>query len=86
MVLKITENTKKCALFTNINHKLYDELSDHALDTVTKFWVKKYKAHTKYIWAQTGANDYESAAYMGPPHSIARSVNDNDETYISALE
>ena len=49
MVLKITENAKKCALFTNIDHKLYDKLPDHALDTVTNFWVKKYKAHTKNI-------------------------------------
>ena len=86
MVLKITENAKKCALFTDINHKLYDELPDHALDTVTKFWVKKYKAHTKYIWAQTSANDYESAAYTGPPHNVAGSINDDNETYISALE
>ena len=52
MVLKITENTKKCALFTDIDHELYEN-PDHALDTVTKFWVKKYKAHTKYIQAQT---------------------------------
>ena len=86
MVLKITENAKKCALFTDIDHELYDKLPDHALDTVTKFWVKKYKAHTKYIRAQTSANDYESAAYTGHPHNVAGSSNDDNETYISALE
>ena len=53
---------------------------------MTKFWVKKYKAHTKYIWAQTGTNKYESAAYTGPPHSVTGSINDDNETYISALE
>ena len=86
MVLKITEIAKKCALFTDIDHEFYDELPDHALDTVTKFWVKKYKAHTKYIRAQTSANDYESAAYTGPPHNVAGSSKDDNETYISALE
>ena len=73
-------------MFTNIDHKLYDKLPDHALDTVTKFWVKKYKAHTKYIRAQSGANDYESAAYTGPLHTVARSINNGNETYNSALE
>ena len=73
-------------MFTDIDHELYDELPDHALDTVTKFWVKKYKAHTKYIRAQTSANDYESAAYTGPPHNVAGSSTDDNETYISALE
>ena len=33
-----------------------------------------------------GANDYKSATYAGSPHSIAGSVNDDNETYISALE
>ena len=79
MVLKITENAKKHALLTNIDHKLYDELPNHALDTVTKLWIKKYKAHMKYIWAQAGANEYEDAAYTGPPTSIARSVNDDNK-------
>jgi hypothetical protein len=48
MVLKITENTKKCALFTSVDHKAYDELPNYNLDTVTKFWVKRYKAHNTY--------------------------------------
>jgi hypothetical protein len=45
MVLKITENMKKCALFTSVNHKAYNKLPNYNLDTVTKFWVKKYKMH-----------------------------------------
>ncbi len=38
MVLKITENAKKCALFTSVDHEAYDELPNYNLDTVTKFW------------------------------------------------
>jgi hypothetical protein len=34
MVLKITENAKKYALFTNADHKAYDNLPIHDLDTV----------------------------------------------------
>ncbi len=45
MVLKIAENTKKCALFTSMDHEAYNELSNYDLDMVTKFWVKKYKTH-----------------------------------------
>jgi hypothetical protein len=48
MVLKITENAKKCTLFTSMDHDAYDELPNYDLDTVTKFWVKKYKAHNTY--------------------------------------
>ncbi len=48
MVLKITENAKKYALFTNADHKAYDNLPIHNLDAVIKFWVKKYKAHNTY--------------------------------------
>ncbi len=48
MVLKITENTKKCALFTSVDHKAYNELPNYNLDTVMKFWVKKYKTHNTY--------------------------------------
>jgi hypothetical protein len=47
MVLKITENTKKC-LFTSVDHEAYNELPNYDLDTVTKFWVKKYKTHNTY--------------------------------------
>ena len=53
---------------------------------MTKFWVKKYKSHTKYIRAQSGANEYERAAYTVPPHSVVGSINDDNETYISSLE
>jgi hypothetical protein len=48
MVLKITENPKKCALFTSVDHKAYNELQNYDLDMVRKFWVKKYKAHNTY--------------------------------------
>ena len=40
MVLKITENAKKYAFFTNADHEAYNNLQNHDLDTVTKFWVK----------------------------------------------
>jgi hypothetical protein len=39
MVLKFTENAKKCALFTSMDHKAYNELPNYNLDRVTKFWV-----------------------------------------------
>ncbi len=35
MVLKITENAKKCALFASVDHKGYEELPNYALDPVT---------------------------------------------------
>jgi hypothetical protein len=37
MVLKITENAKKCTLFTSMDHEAYDELPNYNLNTVTKF-------------------------------------------------
>ena len=45
MVLKITENAKKYALFTTADHEAYDNLPSQDLAKVIKFWVKKYKAH-----------------------------------------
>jgi hypothetical protein len=48
MVLKITENAKKCTLFTSVDHEAYNKLTNYDLDTVTKFWVKKYKMHNTY--------------------------------------
>jgi hypothetical protein len=86
MVLKITENAKKCALFTSVDHKANKELPNYNLDTVTKFWVKKYKTHNTYNQLQAIANEYESAAYTGPPTSAAGSICTNNNTYISALE
>ena len=86
MVLKITENAKKCALFTSVDHKAYDKLQNYNLDTVTKFWVKKYKAHNTYNQSQAIANEYKSAAYAGPPTSSAGSIANEDETYISVLK
>ncbi len=85
MVLKITENAKKYALFTNADHKAYNDLPIHNLDAVIKFWVKKYKAHNTYQQTQAVANQYKSAAYAGPPPN-EEAVGNDDATYISALE
>ncbi len=85
MVLKIMENAKKYALFTNADHEAYDNLPIHNLDTVIKFWVKNYKAHNTYQRTQAVANQYKSAAYAGPPPNKEAVKNDN-ATYISALE
>jgi hypothetical protein len=85
MVLKITENVKKYALFANADHKAYDDLPIHDLDAVIKFWVTKYKAHNTYQRTQAVANQYKSAAYAGPPPNEEAVGNDN-ATYISALE
>jgi hypothetical protein len=85
MVLKITENAKKYTLFTNADHKAYNDLPIHNLDAVIKFWVKKYKTHNTYQQTQAVANQYKSAAYAGsPPNKEA--VRNDDATYISALE
>jgi hypothetical protein len=86
MVLKITENAKKCALFTSVDHKAYYELPNYNLNTVTKFWVKKYKMHNTCNRLQAIANEYKSVAYAGPPTSGAGSIGNGDETYISGLE
>jgi hypothetical protein len=85
MVLKITEDAKKYALFTNADHEVYDDLPIHNLDAVIKFWVKKYKAHNTYQQTQAVANQYKSAAYAGPPPN-KEAVRNDDATYISALE
>ncbi len=85
IVLKITENAKKYALFTNADHEAYDDLPIHDLDAVIKFWVKKYKAHNTYQQTQAVANQYKSGAYAGPPPNEEAVGNDN-ATYISALE
>jgi hypothetical protein len=85
MVLKITENAKKYALFTNVDHEAYDNLPIHNLDTVIKFWVKKYKAHNTYQHTQAVANQYKSGAYAGPPTN-KEAVGNDDATYISALK
>jgi hypothetical protein len=79
MVLK-TENKKKCNLFTSVDHEAYDELPNYNLDTVTKFWVKKYKVHNTYNQLQAIANDYKRGPYAGPPTSGAGSIANNDET------
>ena len=48
MVLKITENPKKYALFTTADHKAYNNLPSHNLAKVIKFWVKstRHTTHT----------------------------------------
>jgi hypothetical protein len=74
MVLKITENVKKCALITSMDHKAYNKLPNYNLNTVTKFWVKKYNTHNTYNQLQAIANEYESTAYAGPPTSGASSM------------
>ncbi len=86
MVLKITENAKKCALFTSMDYKTYNKLPNCNLDTVTKFWAKKYKTHNTYNQLQAIANKYKSTAYTGPPTSSAESIGNNNETYISILK
>jgi hypothetical protein len=65
MVLKIRENAKKCALFTSVDHKAYNDLPNYHLDMVTKFWVKKYKLHNTYNCPQAITNEYKSTAYAG---------------------
>jgi hypothetical protein len=86
MVLKITENAMKCALFTSMDHKAYNELPNYDLDMETKFWVKKYKTHNTYNQSQAIANEYKSVAYAGPPTSGAGSISINNEIYISILK
>jgi hypothetical protein len=86
MLLKITENAKKCALFTSMDHEAYNELPNYNLDTVTKFWVKKYKTHNTYNQLQVIVNEYESAAYAGPSTSGNGSIGNDNETYISFLK
>ena len=86
MVLKITDNAKKYALFTNADHEAYDNLPSHNLEEVIKFWVKKYKAHNIYQKTQAVSNQYESAAYAGPPPNVTTAAINSDATYISALE
>ncbi len=85
MVLKITENAKKYAFFTNADHKAYNNLPSHDLDAVIKFWVKTYKAHNTCQQTQAVANQYKSVAYAGPPPN-EEAVRNDDATYISALE
>ncbi len=86
MVLKITENVRKCTLFTSMDHEAYNKLPNYDLHTVTKFWVKKYKMHNTYNQLQAIGNEYESLAYAGPSTSAAGSIGTNHEAYISALK
>jgi len=86
MVLKITENATIYALFTTTDHKAYDNLTNHDLTKVIKFWVKKYKAHNTYQWNQIVTDQYESVTYSGPPPNLTVITEDYEATYISALE
>ena len=86
MALKITENAKKCALFTTADHKAYDNLPSNNLAKVIKFWVKKYKAHKTYQRNQTVTNQYKSVAYSGPSPNVTVAAENDDTTYISAFE
>jgi hypothetical protein len=85
MVLKITENAKKYALITSMDHEAYNNLLNYNLDMVMKFWVKKYKLHNTYNCLQAIPNEYENAAFAGPSTSAAGSISNNDGAYISAL-
>jgi hypothetical protein len=86
MVLKIIENTKKCALFTSVDYKVYNKLPNFDLGTVTKFWVKKYKMPNTYNQLQAIKNEYKNAAYAKPPTSGTGSITNDDETFISVLK
>ena len=81
MVLKITENAKKYALFTTADHKAYGDLSSHDLAEVIKFWVKKYKAHNTYQQTQTMSNQYKSAAYSRPPPKVTVAARNDDASH-----
>jgi hypothetical protein len=76
---------KNTQLFTNADHKAYNDLTIHDLNAVIKFWVKKYKAHNNYQQTQAVANQYKSTAYAGPPPN-KEAIGNDDATYISALE
>jgi hypothetical protein len=86
MVLKITENAKKCALFTSVDHKAYNKLPNYDLDMETKFLVKKFKMHNNYNQLQAIANECRSVAYAGPPTSSAGFIGNDNETFISILK
>ena len=47
MVLTIMTNAIKCPLFTQLDHKHYDDLANHDLATVKAYWAKNYRAHKK---------------------------------------
>ena len=84
MVLTITSNAMKCALFTQVDHEGYNDLTAKDLATVKAYWVKKYKAHKKFNRDHSATNEYESAAYTRepPPNDVPPEV----DTYVSALE
>ena len=48
MVLTISSNAMKCPLFTQLDHKNYNNLTPKSLVDVKAYWVKKYKAHKKF--------------------------------------
>ena len=84
IVLKITENAKKYALFTTTDHKAYDNLPSHDLSEVIKFWVKKYKAHNTYQWNQTVTNQCENVTYSRPPPNVTVVARNNDALHLIA--
>ena len=73
-------------MFTTADHEAYNDLPSHNLAGVIKLWVKKYKAHNTYQRNQAVTNQYESVAYSGPPPNVMEVAEDDDATYISALE
>jgi hypothetical protein len=71
----------KCALFTSVDHKAYNDIPNYDLDRVTKFWMKKNKMHNTYNQSQAiFANEYKSAVYAVPQTSSVGSIGNNDET------
>jgi len=71
MILTITSNAMKCALFTQQDHEGYNDLTTKDLASVKAYWIKKYKAHKKFNRDQSATNEYESAAYtMEPPPPV----------------
>jgi len=88
MVLTITANAMKCPLFTQLDHKHYDDLTNHDLATVKAYWAKKYKAHKKINRDQSATNEYKSVAFTvePPPSAVPPTGENNYGTYVSALE
>ena len=78
MALNITTNAMQCPIFTQFDHEEYSDLANHKLATVKTFWIKKFKAFTKFTHNQAGNNNYESATAMRikPPSFVTARGND----------
>ena len=78
----------KCPLFAKLDHEQYNDLPKHDLVTVKPYWVKEYKANTKFNCDQSATNEYESAAFMmePPPSVVPPTGGTYYNTYVLALE